>query len=302
MMRKWFLTATVAAVLGAGVASAAAPALPLEQILARNAAARGGADAWRKVNTLEMIGKMDANKPISSRPDYHPPAAGAQRRVGGGAAAPGAENDPDRVIQLPFRMQMMRPRKTRLEIDFNGATAVQIYDGTQGVKIRPYLGRSTPEPYTSAELKLAAQEQELDGPLIDSARKGTRVALEGVEAVHGRDAYKLQLTLRGGAVRHVWVDAASFLDVQIDGTRTLDGKPHAVATYLSDYRAVDGLMIPMRAETSIAGVPGATALVIDQVSVNPRIDAARFSVALPSTPAGGAATRTVAAATAPGLH
>ncbi|MDE2349391.1 MAG: outer membrane lipoprotein-sorting protein [Gammaproteobacteria bacterium] len=296
MMRNWMLTTTAAAVLAAGVASAAAPALPLEQILARNAAARGGTEAWRKVTSLEMSGKMDANKPMSSRPDYHPPAQAAHPRAAAGAAAAGAgtgaADDPNRVIELPFRLQMMRPRKTRLEIDFHGATAVQIYDGTQGVKIRPFLGRTTPEPYTRAELELAAQEQELDGPLIDHARKGTQIALDGVESVHGRDAYKLRLTLRGGAVRHVWVDAASFLDVQIDGARTLDGKPHAEATYLTDYRAVDGLMVPMRAETSIAGVPGATALVIDRVTVNPRIDAARFRVAAPA----------VAATTAPGLH
>lgn len=303
MMRKWILMTTAATVLAAGVAAAAAPALPVEQILARNAAARGGADGWRKVNTLELTGTMDANKPMSSRPDYHPPAQAAHPRAPAGAAAAGAAaDDPNRVIELPFRLQMMRPRKTRLEIDFNGSTAVQIYDGARGVKVRPFLGRSTPEPYTPAELKLAAQEQELDGPLIDHERKGTQIALDGVETVHGRDAYKLKLTLRGGAVRHVWVDAASFLDVQVDGTRTLDGKPHALTTYLTDYRSVDGLMIPMRAETSIAGVPGATALVIDHVSVNPHIDAARFSVALPPTKTRGAATPTVAATTAPGLH
>jgi len=298
-MLKFIGVMTAIAALGVGASASAAPALAVGEIVARNVAARGGAEAWRKVTTLEMSGTMDANKPFSSRPDYHPPAAAARPRGAQPSAAAqpqGAQDDPNRVIQLPFRLEMKRPRMTRLEIEFDKSTAIQIYDGTRGVKIRPFLGRATPEPYTPAELKLAAQEQELDGPLIDYARKGTQIALAGIEPVRGREAYKLKLTLKSGDVRHVWVDAATFLDVQIDGARKLDGKQHAVVTYLADYRSIDGLMMPMLAETTVAGVPGATKLSIDKVAVNPRLDDARFSVVAPVSSA------TVAKATGTGRH
>jgi hypothetical protein len=258
----------------------AAPSLPVQQIIDRNVAARGGLDAWRRVTTLAMNGEMDANKPRALRPDYHPPAVVPKNKPVAGAVDPAAKpgDDPNKVIQLLYRLEMKRPRKTRLEIDFQNQTAVQIYDGSQGVKIRPYLGRTTPEAYTAAELELAAQEQELDGPLVDYARKGTKVALEGVEALEGRDAYKLKLTLKNGAVRRVWVDATSFLDVKIDGTRKLDGKPHAMATYLRDYKSIDGLMIPMLSETTVDGVPGSTKLTVAKVTVNPPLDDSRFKV------------------------
>ncbi len=277
--------------LALGSASAASP-LPVDQILARNAAARGGLEAWRKVTTVSLAGKMDANEPRSSRPDYHPPVANPKHLSGTGPApGPGrADDDPNRVIQLPYRMEMKRPRKSRLEIDFDGETAVQVYDGTNGYKVRPFLGRATPEPYTAAELALAAQEQELDGPLIDSARKGTKITADGVDKVNGADSYKLTLTLKNGAVRHVWVDATSFLEVKLDGSRTLDGKAHAEETFLKDYKTFEGLQFPTLTETVVQGVPGATRLTVESVKVNLPLDDARFtsgplSPAAPAAPA-----------------
>jgi hypothetical protein len=262
-------------VLGTAAAFAAAQ-LPVEQILARNAAARGGLEAWRKVTTVSMSGQMDANKPRSSRPDYHPPVANPKRPPVAGAAPAAAPDDPNKVVELPYRLEMKRPLRTRLEIDFDGKTAVQVYDGVQGAKIRPYLGRSAAEPYTSAELKLAAAEQELDGPLIDHERKGTKVAAEGIEKVDGSDAYKLKLTFKDGTVRHLWVDANSFLEVKMDGSRHLDGKSHVIETYMRNYKSVNGLMFPMLTETVIQGVPGSSKITVATVSVNPALDDSRF--------------------------
>jgi hypothetical protein len=262
-------------VLGTATAFAAAQ-LPVEQILARNAAARGGLEAWRKVTTVSMSGQMDANKPRSSRPDYHPPVANPKRPPVAGAAPAAAPDDPNKVVELPYRLEMKRPLRTRLEIDFDGKTAVQVYDGVQGAKIRPYLGRSAAEPYTLAELKLAAAEQELDGPLIEHERKGTKVAAEGIEKVDGSDAYKLKLTFKDGAVRHLWVDANSFLEVKMDGTRHLDGKSHVIETYMRNYKSVNGLMFPMLTETVIQGVPGSSKITVATVSVNPALDDSRF--------------------------
>jgi hypothetical protein len=275
-MISGFLGAALA--LGAAAASAAAQ-LPVEQIVARNVAARGGLEAWRKVTAVSMAGQMDANKPRSSRPDYHPPAANPKRPTAPGAAPAATADDPDKVVELPYRLEMKRPLKTRLEIDINGKTAVQVYDGVQGVKIRPYLGRIAAEPYTPAELELAAAEQELDGPLIDHERKGTKVALEGVEKVGGSDAYKLKLSFKNGAVRHLWIDATSFLDVKMDGTRHLDGKTHVVETYLRNYKTASGLMFPMLTETVIQGVPGSNKITVATVSVNPTLDDSRFKAA-----------------------
>ncbi len=220
--------------------------LTATQIVEKNVAARGGLQAWRAVQTLSMSGKMDA----------------------------GGKQD----VQLPFVLEMKRQRKTRFELQFNGQTAVQVYDGTNGWKLRPFLNRHEVEPYTPEELKSASMQMDLDGPLVDYAAKGTKVELVGVQQVEGHDAYNLKLTLKGGQVQHIWVDAQTFLDVKVEGTpRRLDGKFHPVATYLRDYRSVNGLMIPYVNETVVEGVKKTEKILVEKVIVNVNLEEARFS-------------------------
>jgi hypothetical protein len=232
-------------------AAAEAPVTPVsnvsaEQIVEKNVTARGGLAAWRAVNSMTMSGRMDA----------------------------GGKQD----TQLPFVMMLKRPHKSRLEIRFAEQTAVQVYDGARGWKIRPYLNRNEVEPYTPAEAKSAAATSELDGPLVDYAKKGTKVELVGAQAVEGKNAYKLKLTLKGGTVRHLWVDAKSFLELKIEGDpRRMDGKMRNVAIYYRDYNAEKGLIVPHVLETVVAGVQQSHKISIQSVAVNQSVDDALFA-------------------------
>src|ERR1700736_3272490 len=215
--------------------TASAPVgLTAAQVVEKNIAARGAVQAWRTVRSISMSGKLDAG---------------------------GKQN-----VQLPFVLEMERNRKTRLELQFNGQTAVQVYDGTNGWKLRPFLNRRDVEPYTPEELKAASMQADIDGPLVDYVSKGTKVQLEGLQSVEGHDAFNLKLTLKNGQVQHLWVDAQTFLDVKIEGTpRRLDGRFHPVATYMRDYRSVNGLLIPYVNETAVDGVKQTEKIVVEKV-------------------------------------
>jgi hypothetical protein len=246
-----------------------APAtLTAAQIVERNVAARGGLAGWRAVKTLSWSGKMDAggnNRPTLAMP-------GPRHK---GAMPP---SRPIEQTQLPFVLEMERPRKTRLELQFAGQTAVQVYDGTQGWKLRPYLNRHEVENYLPEELTAAAAQPDLDGPLIDYAAKGIAVSLAGTDTVDGQPAYKLALTLKDKRVQNVWIDAKTFLEVKIDGTpRRLDGKMHPVWVYYRDYKTVSGLVMPMVYETSVEGVKSTEKINIESVVVNPKLPGARFA-------------------------
>jgi len=220
--------------------------LTAAQIVDKNVAARGGLQAWKAVQTLSLSGKLEAG---------------------------GTQN-----TELPFALEMKRPRKSRLELKFNGQTAVQVYDGANGWKLRPFLNRHQVEPYTPEELKAASMQADLDGPLVDYNAKGTKLELTGIQPVEGRQAYNLKLTLKNGQVQHVWVDAQTFLDVKVDGTpRRLDGKYHPVATYLRDFRPVKGLMVPYVLETTVEGVQRTEKIRIESVVVNPKLEDSHFT-------------------------
>jgi hypothetical protein len=241
-----YCLATLAA--PAALAANVAPVsnLTAAQVVDKNVAARGGLEVWRAVTTMTLSGEMDA----------------------------GGKQD----SKLPFVLTMKRPHKSRLEIRFQDRPAVQVYDGTQGWKLRPFLGRNDVEPFTAAEAKSAAASAELDGHLVDYVKKGTKVELQGMEAVEGKGAYKLKLTMKGGEQLNLWVDASSFLELKIDGEpRKLDGRIHKVAIYYRDYKPVNGLTVPNVLETVVEGVKQTRKMTIQAIKVNQPLEDASFA-------------------------
>lgn len=271
----------VAALAAASDAPPSLDKLSAAAIVEKNVSARGGLQAWRSVETMSMEGKM---------------GVGGNRRAALPVPLP-SHNDRQEVlpqrpadeVQLPFVMELKRPRKMRFELQFNGQTSVQVYDGTNGWKVRPFLNRGEVEPYTADEIKMASIQADLDGLLVDYAAKGTTVDLDGTEKVENRDTYKLKLTLKSGQAIHVWVDAETFLETKIEGQpRRLDGTYHPVEVYYRDYRQVSGLQIPFVLETRVLSVAKtslgfrdtpvpAEKISIDKVTVNPKLDDSHFS-------------------------
>jgi hypothetical protein len=266
MLVGTFLAFAVSFGMGADTASPAG--MTAEQIIDRNVTARGGLQAWRGVQTLSMSGKLEAGGNESST--Y--PVQGVKR---GGVQLP---KRPTEQMQLPFRLESKRSRKLRLEIDFRGQTAIQTYDGTHGWKLRPFLNRHEVEPFTADEMKAAAFQSDLDGPMVDYAAKGTKAELEGTEKVEGKDNYRLKLTFKDGQSQHVWVDAKTFLESKIEGTpRRLDGKYHPVEIYYREYKTVSGIVVPYVTETKVQGVKQTEKIEVEQVVVNPPVEDSRFA-------------------------
>src|SRR5262245_45937296 len=239
-MRGIATIAVLACWTGAVAAPAPLPAKPplsVEQIVEKNIAARGGLEGWRKIETMAWAGHVQG----------------------------AAESTPP----MPFVMELKRPNKTHFEISTIDKRFTRIFDGTNGWRLRPG-GNGLPElkPFSKEEIAFARDEHVIDGPLVDYDAKGVAVKLAGLDEIDGRKAYLLEVTLRGGASRRVWVDAETFLDCRVDRPSTsplTQGAP--VSVYYRDFRPVDGLLIPHTIETrsSSGGAPAQT-LVIDRVA------------------------------------
>ena len=288
MIRKSLVVFVVCASLAlaislaaAGVDTASQSKLSAAAIVDKNVAARGGLQAWRTVQTLSLAGKLGAggNRRATLPVPVPGPHASAQTLV----------TRPAEEVQLPFVMELKRPRKMRFELQFSGQTAIQVFDGANGWKLRPYLNRRVVEPYTTEEIKAASTQAEIDGFLVDYAAKGTQIELAGMEKVEDRDTYKLKLTMKSGQLIHVWIDAQTYLEAKVEGQpRMLDGRYHPVEVYYRDYRPVSGLQIPYVLETKVLPVaqtkPGLRdpavppeKIMIEKVVVNPQFDDALFT-------------------------
>ena len=258
------------------------PALSAEKIVERNAAARGGAQKWAAVHSMSVSGKLDAGR---ERKDggavggmtRAPHQARGEARAMAIEAAKASQQTAGKIIQLPYRADFERPTRMRAEVDFEGKTAVQVWNGTEGWKVRPFLGRDEVEPYTADEKRMAQAQQQLDGPLINHRAKGIDVALDGTERVDGHDCYRLKLKFKNGDERRVWVDGSTFLEVKAEEElRHFNGKDRMVYTLFRDYRPENGLMVAHQLETQIDGVAQTNKIYIDKVALNPKLEPARF--------------------------
>ena len=256
------------------------PKLSAEQIVEKFYAARGGLQAWRGVTSISYNGKMDAG--------FADSMARSKRYVSNAASSSAARRkmmaqqdqssaEADKQVQLPFLFEMKHPNKSRVEVEFAGKTSIQIYDGDKGWLMRPYLNRDDWEPFSPEQAQMQAADPGIDGLLFDHDKRGIKVSYDSVESVDGKSAYKLKLTMKGGEVRHVWIDAQSFLDVKIEGTpRRMDGKMHSVYVYQRDFRSVQGLMVPFALETAVDGYRDTHKMLIEKVALNPQLDDSMF--------------------------
>jgi hypothetical protein len=226
--------------------------LSVEEIVERNVAARGGVDAWHRVDTMVWAGHIES------------------------AHAP--------VPSMLFTLEQQRPNKTRFEIDALGQRTVRVFDGTRGWKVRPgHNGVAADEqPYSAEELKFARAGQGIDGPLIDFRSKGNMVSLAGLEEIEGHKAYRLEVRLLTGAERDsVWIDAKTFLEIRCD--RVVDGPGPAgvprkvVSMRYQDYKTFDGLKMPSIIETSGDAQHPPDRMVIEKVVLNSPLDPYAFS-------------------------
>jgi hypothetical protein len=237
----WLAIAGSVACSAAAGERSAQPALTAAAIVARNVEARGGLEAWRKIDTMVWTGHIDTDKS---------PAA------------------------LQFMLELKRPNKTRFEVKGQNLQSVRAFDGKDGWKLHPAKsGGPEVQPFDAEELKYAKETEGLDGLLIDATAKGIAIKLEGTDQIEGHRAYRLRTTSQSGMVRHAWVDAKTFLDVKYDrAVRNKAGRIDTVSVFYRDFQDVKGVKLPMTIETSSANAKNPDRMVIERVALNPPLE------------------------------
>ena len=271
------------------LSAATVPTMSASQIVERNVAARGGLAAWRAISALSVSGKMDLGAPtVPTKKEIELAQRGSPtikksladaglRREALAAGAGQANGEPAKPVILPFSLELKRPHKSRLEIEFKDTKSVQVFDGEQGWKYRAFIPNQKPVPFNAEEVRAAQAQQDLDGMLIDYAAKGSKVDFDKIEARNGHDQYKLTVTLKNGLQRAVWIDANTFLETCVEPVQVRGmGRPKVTETCYSDYRPVNGVVIPFVVDSHTEGTSSRGKMLIETVRVNQAIDDARF--------------------------
>ena len=238
-------------------ASPQPPSPTVQEVLAKSAAARGGAKQLHAVTTRREVGTLGL----------------------------GAGNE------WPFVVEHKRPNRMRMEIELQGTKLIRAFDGTQGWQKQPQA--PAPEQLTGDDLHNIAHEADFDNALIDTATKG-KAELLGKESIGGtagaggaagKVAYKVQVTLNGGDVFYYFIDATSYLPIHWEGSRLISGKPVLFESDFNDYRDAGGVKYPFQIVSSIKGSAQKQKITLSKIEINLPIDDARFTPASMAAPA-----------------
>jgi outer membrane lipoprotein-sorting protein len=225
----------------------AAQAQTVDEIVAKNLQAKGGAQKWQAVSSVKMSGKMMVQ---------------------------GQE--------MPLTVYAKRPNLNRQEVALPDGAVVQAFDGTTAWMINPRSGSTQPQPVPGAPADMMKNAADFDGALINYKTKGHKIELVGKETLGGQPVYHLKVTMKGGQVQDYFLDAESGIELktsaQVDfGMGAAGGKMQTLDTEMSNYKAIDGIMIPHTIKQFMNGNQ-MVQMSISSVEFNTPIDDAMFSM------------------------
>ncbi|HYW94297.1 MAG TPA: outer membrane lipoprotein-sorting protein [Bacteroidales bacterium] len=180
-------------------------------------------------------------------------------------------------MDLPMTMYRKRPNKMRMEAVIQGNKFVQAYNGKDGWAIMPWTGSTDPQPLTDDQVKLLEQEADIEGDLYNWKEKGFEVTLEGSDEMEGTPVYKIKVVKPSGNEYTYYLDKDNNVVLREDARVKVQGTPIESATYYSNFKSVDGMIMPFSIESKMNGQV-TSQITIDSVEVNQDIDDSMFDM------------------------
>ena len=247
-MWRLLLLLIAAALVNVSRAQPPSPSPTVDELVAKNIQAKGGAEALRALQSVRLTGKLVVNQG---------------------------------QIELAYLQTRARPNKVRTEVVLQGMTAVNAFDGSQGWRVSPFQGRKDPEKMSADDVKPLEEEAEIDGPLVDWKAKGSTVDYLGTEDVDGTPAHKLKVVRKNGDVSFVYLDPDHFLEIRILTQRIQQGAQVEEETELGDYEKVNGVFLPFAIDSGRKGDPDKQKVIIEKAEANLPTDDALFRFPAP---------------------
>jgi hypothetical protein len=173
-------------------------------------------------------------------------------------------------MEFPMSMYQKRPMKVRVEAEIQGMKMVQAFNGQDGWAIMPWTGSLEPQDMSPDQVKGMKQSADMEGDLYNWQEKGFMLTLEGEEEMEGTPAYKLKLEKPDGDVFTYFLDAEDYVILKVDAKVMVQGTPIETSSYYSNYKPVEGMIMPHSIETRMGGQVQMS-LLIDGYEINPEI-------------------------------
>lgn len=171
-----------------------------DEIIAKHVEAIGGAENWKKVNSIKIEGVMEIQG-----------------------------------TEINVTITGLHLKGFRQDISVMGMTGYEIVTPTEGWRYMPFQGQTEPEAKTAEELAEDQDELDLQNEFVDYQAKGNKVEYLGKEDVEGTECFKLKMTKKGGKVVTYFIDPKTYYLLQSKSTQKANGQEIEVTSTFSNY-------------------------------------------------------------------
>ena len=181
----------------------------VDEIISKHITAIGGAENWKKINSIVMEGSVNV-----------------------------MGND------VNVKVTQVHNAGQRQDISVAGMTGYVITTPKGGWMYMPFQGQQKPEPMTADDVKESIDDMDIQGNLIDYQAKGHKVELLGTEEIEGTECYKIKVTRKTSGEQTLFIDKSSYLVVKASSKKKAMGQEMDVNIDFGDYREINGIKIP----------------------------------------------------------
>lgn len=238
MRRSFSCSAVVGLALLFG--APAARAQTVDEIIAKNIQAKGGVEKLKGTNSVKMTGVATVQG-----------------------------------TQVPIVTVSKRPNMMRNEMEVAGQKMVQGFDGTSFWVSMP--GMPAQELPDGPQTEILKRNSQFDPVFIDYKEKGHKIEYKGKETDAGKQVYHLVVTAKQGPVAHYYIDATTGLETKTVMEIEDPAMKGQLETRMSDYREVDGRMIPF-SMTQVMNGNTLAEMRFEKVEFNVPLDDALFKM------------------------
>jgi outer membrane lipoprotein-sorting protein len=182
-----------------------------DDIIQKHLEAIGGADNWKKINSIVMNATSTAQG-----------------------------------MEIPITITRVHNKGMKVEFSVSGMTGYVMVTDKEGWNFMPFAGQQKPEPMSPEMVKEMQDGFDVQGSLIDYKAKGSTVTYLGKDDVEGTECFKLKLVTKSGKEETMFFDASNYYHIRSVEKIKANGKEEEqVSNYGNFQKQPEGVVIPM---------------------------------------------------------
>jgi hypothetical protein len=210
----------------------------VDEVIANHVAATGGAENWKKVQSMKITGHVEVQG-----------------------------------IEISFSQQAVNGKGLRIDAEFQGMQVIEIITPTKSWSQNPFGGKTSLEPNSEDEHKQRVDQLDIQNEFVDWKEKGSTVELLGKDEEDGNEYFKVRLTTKTGNTTVYFIDTKTYLIYKSKRTSKMQGQEIELETKLFDYKQLPiGIKVPHKTDQM------GQVLVFEKIEVNASLADSLFEV------------------------